>query len=254
VAFARTLPKGQGPPAAKPKALFEDELRKPVRRAVASIEGNKEVIKEARAEQQQEKRDRREARERALAAKIEALPDKRYGVILADPPWKWQAYSTETGMDRAAENHYPTMDLDAIKALAVPSIAADDCVLWLWATNPMLPQALEVMAAWGFRYVSNYCWGKDKAGTGYWAREKHELLLIGTKGSVPAPAHGDQWESLQIHPREKHSAKPEFFAQIIHGYFPNLPKIELFCRGQPSEGWDGWGPDVDNPEFATAAE
>ena len=75
-----------------------------------------------------------------------------FGVIYADPPWRFEPYTRDTGMDRAADNHYPTMTLDEIKALDVPSIAAEDCVLFLWATAPMLPQALEVMTAWGFTY------------------------------------------------------------------------------------------------------
>ena len=124
----------------------------------------------------------RDKRERELGAKVAALPQKKYGVIVADPEWRWEPWSSETGMDRAADNHYPTSCLEVIKARDVPSIAASDCVLWLWATIPMLPHALDVMSAWGFDYVSHYVWGKDKIGMGYWARERHELLLIGTRG------------------------------------------------------------------------
>jgi N6-adenosine-specific RNA methylase IME4 len=87
-------------------------------------------------------------------------------------------------MDRAADNHYPTSPLEEIKALSVLSLAAPDCVLFLWATVPMLPQALEVMTAWGFTYKSNFAWAKNRMGTGYWNRNKHELLLIGTCGSI----------------------------------------------------------------------
>ena len=79
------------------------------------------------------KAEHRAAREAELAAKQAALPDKRYGVIVADPEWRWEPYSRETGMDRAADNHYPTSATDIIAARDVPSIAADDCVLFLWA-------------------------------------------------------------------------------------------------------------------------
>ena len=113
-----------------------------------------------------------------------------FGVIYADPPWRFEPYSRETGIDRAADNHYPTMTLDEIKALDVPSIAANDCVLFLWATAPMLTQALEVMAAWGFTYVSQVIWDKDADGHGYWFINRHEILLVGTKGKIPAPAPG----------------------------------------------------------------
>ena len=88
-------------------------------------------------------------------------------------------------MDRGGRNHYPTMSLEEIKALDVAAIAADDCVLFLWATAPMLPQALEVMAAWGFAYETQFVWVKDRVGTGYWFRNRHELLLVGVKGENP---------------------------------------------------------------------
>jgi N6-adenosine-specific RNA methylase IME4 len=188
------------------------------------------------------KQERRAARERDLADKIRALPDKRYGVILADPPWRFEPYSRVTGMDRAAENHYPTSPLAEIKALDVESIAAADCVLFLWATAPMLPQAIEVMEAWGFAYKTCAVWSKDRIGTGYWFRNKHEILLVGTRGHVPAPAMGTQWPSLILAPVGRHSEKPEAFSEMIESYFPTLPKIELHARGVVSRpGWDVWG-------------
>lgn len=99
-----------------------------------------------------EKKERRAKREAELGELQRALPTKRYGVILADPPWRFEPYSRATGMDCAANSHYPTSGLEEIKALDVASIAAPDCVLFLWATVPMLPQAHEAMAAWGFKY------------------------------------------------------------------------------------------------------
>lgn len=186
------------------------------------------------------KKEKRVEKEFALGQKqAAALPvDKRYGVILADPPWAFEPYSRETGMDRAADNHYPTMRLEDIKALKVP--AADDCVLFLWATAPMLPEALEVMAAWGFTYKSNCVWVKDKAGTGYWFRSQHELLLVGTRGNIPAPAPGTQYSSVIEAKVGAHSEKPDVFAEMIARMFPTLPAIELFAR-QRRLGWRAWG-------------
>ena len=117
---------------------------------------------------------------------------------------------------------------------------ADDAVLWLWATAPMLPQALTVMPAWGFTYRSHLVWAKDRAGTGYWARSQHELLLIGTRGSVPAPSPGSQPASVITAPVGRHSEKPPVFAEIIETLFPTLPKVELFAR-KVRPGWEGWG-------------
>ena len=142
------------------------------------------------------------------------------------------------------------MALDAIKALDIASIAADDCVLFLWATMPLLPEALGVMAAWSFAYKTGFVWTKDRVGMGYWVRSQHELLLIGTHGAPPAPAMGTQAMSLIEAPVREHSRKPDQAYEIIESYFPTLPKIELFARGA-RPGWDRWGAEA--PE-AKAAE
>jgi N6-adenosine-specific RNA methylase IME4 len=228
-------------------ALPEAEKERRIARGRAAIEAGRSIADAII--QQDDKKNRRDERERELADKIGALPDKRYGVIVADPEWQWEPWSRETGMDRAAANHYPTSVLPVITARNVPSISSPDCVLFLWATIPMLPHALVVMGAWGFDYASNYCWGKDHFGTGFWSREKHELLLIGKRGKVPCPAPGTQWDSFILAPRGKHSEKPECFLEMIEAYYPNIPKIELNRRGPARPGWDAWG-----NEAAEAAE
>ena len=197
------------------------------------------VIKEQRAKNTADKKAKREQREKELGAKQIALPNKKYGVIYADPEWKFETYS-EDGLGRAADNHYPTSSLDIIKDRKIADIAANDCVLFLWATVPMLAQALEVMKTWGFEYKSQFIWVKDRIGTGYWSRNKHEILLIGTKGSVPAPAMGFQENSVIEAKVRKHSQKPEVFYRLIESYFPNLPKIELNARSA-RDGWEAWG-------------
>jgi N6-adenosine-specific RNA methylase IME4 len=191
------------------------------------------------------KANRRAQRERELASVQAALPEKRYGVIVADPEWRFEPYSRETGMDRAADNHYPTSSTEIIAARDVPSIAADDCALFLWATVPMLFQAGDVMKAWGFEYRSHAIWDKVHIGTGYWFRNRHEILLLGTKGDIPAPAMGEQFASVLTIARKEHSAKPDQFLELIEQYFPNVPKIELNRRGPPRPGWDAWGIEVE---------
>ena len=117
-------------------------------------------------------------------------------------------------------------------------------MLFLCATVPMLLQALEVMASWGFKYVSHFIWLKDKIGTGYWNRNIHELLLVGVKGDIPCAAPGTQWDSVLQAPtsfaQRAHSEKPAIFYELIEAYFPTLPKIELNAR-QRRAGWDAWG-------------
>jgi N6-adenosine-specific RNA methylase IME4 len=196
------------------------------------------------------KTERRQSRERILGVVQLSLPDKKYGVIVADPEWRFEPWSRESGMDRAADNHYPTSCTEVIAARDVPSIAADDCVLFLWATAPMLPQALLVMEAWGFNYRSGYVWAKDKIGTGYWGRNQHEHLLIGVKGKIPAPAMGTQYPTIIKGFTSRHSAKPECVLDMIEQYFPTLPKIELNRRGPARKNWDSWGNESEQSELS----
>jgi N6-adenosine-specific RNA methylase IME4/ParB-like chromosome segregation protein Spo0J len=171
---------------------------------------------------------------------------KLYGVIYADPPWKYETFS-ENGMDRSADNHYPTMSMFDMLSLDVP--AADDCVMFMWATVPMLPEALDLLDSWGFEYKSHIAWIKDRQGTGYWTRNKHELLLIGTKGRVPAPAMGTQPPSVIELPITKHSEKPAFFADMIASLYPTTPKLEMFAR-MGRVGWDVIGNEAPDGEEA----
>jgi N6-adenosine-specific RNA methylase IME4 len=186
-----------------------------------------------------EKQERRIQREAETATKIKALPTEKFGVIYADPEWRFEPWSRSTGMDRAPENHYATSSVEEIAARPVGSIAADDCVLFLWSTVPMLPAGLYVMERWGFTYQTNLVWCKEKIGTGYWFRNRHELLLVGTKGSPVAPAMGTQWDSVaRPCDPEHHSQKPTLFRKIIESYYPTTPKIELNAADE--EEWPGW--------------
>jgi N6-adenosine-specific RNA methylase IME4 len=204
------------------------------------------LIKEIRAEKVAAKKAQRVGLEIKLGIAQRGLPKKKYGVILADPEWHFQIKS-DAGMLCHPSNHYPTSDIEVIKARDVASISADDCVLFLWATVPMMPQALEVMQAWDFKYVSGCVWVKNRDGTGYWFRNRHELLLVGRKGNITAPAAGTQWSSVIEAPVGRHAAKPEQVLEMIEAYYPTLPKIELNRRGPARAGWDAWGNEVVPP-------
>lgn len=220
--------------ARMPEEKFQQHLAMAQRRAARAGHTTTEQKQQRRAE-------RVIQLAKATKASSEQLGKKLYSVIYADPPWRFEPYSRETGMDRAADNHYPTMPVAEIMALKVP--AADDAVLFLWATVPMLPEALNVMGAWGFTYKSHFVWMKNQAGTGYWNRNKHELLLVGTKGDIPAPAPGEQYESVITAMLDEHSTKPAAFAEIIEDTFPYLTRLEMFAR-EPRLGWDTWGNEV----------
>lgn len=221
----------------------------------------RQAFKDLRAEQQAEKKQRRAEREAELAPRILAgeadlkaliASGQRFGVILADPEWKFDVWSEATGMDRSPDNHYPTSSLDVIASRPVGEIAAENCLLLLWATAPMLPEALEVMAGWGFTYKTNASGHKDRIITGYWLRSRHEHLLIGVRGNVPCPAMGDQWESVFEFPVTEHSAKPDFAHRFADRFFPNWPKIELNAR-TAYPGWFAWGAEAPGGDGEGAA-
>lgn len=200
------------------------------------------------------KQIQRAEREQDLGARQAALPDKKFGVIVADPEWNDETWSEAGKNSRHPSNHYPTSDESVIASRPVKDIAAPDCVLWLWTTNQHLRIALGVMEAWSFEFKSLYIWDKIITGTGRWNRSRNEVLLIGTKGNPPCPAPGLQWDSIITEKREgAHSTKPEAAMRMIESYYPTLSKIELNCRGAPRPGWIGWGleaPPVDPPAAA----
>jgi N6-adenosine-specific RNA methylase IME4/ParB-like chromosome segregation protein Spo0J len=166
------------------------------------------------------------------------LPEGPYGLILADPPWSFG--SPDSGF--APEQHYPTMATAEIKSMTVP--AAEDCVLFLWAVNCLLLDALEVVRAWGFEYRNNLVWIKNGIGPGVWLRQRHELLLIATKGKVSPPDPQERVDSVIEAARTRHSEKPGHAYERIEAMYPQLSKLELFARNS-RPGWTGWGNQAD---------
>jgi N6-adenosine-specific RNA methylase IME4 len=203
--------------------------------------GEREILRKA-AEIRVRKAELRHAQRTAKLVAISRgdspLPqDRRYPVILADPPWQ---YRDSTDPTRKIANHYPTMALDEICALPVSELATDDAVLFLWVPSPKLAEAMQVIAAWGFEYQTSVVWVKDKIGMGHYVRSQHELLLIASRGNMPHPLPKDRLPSVVNAPRREHSRKPDEAYELIERMYPSLPKIELFAR-QQREGWDAWG-------------
>jgi len=188
------------------------------------------AINEARREIQQEK-------QAAISQSNSQLPTKRYSVIYADPPWRYEHSAT---MNRDIENHYPTMELQDICNMPVQDISADDCVLFIWATSPKLAEAMQVISAWGFTYKTCAVWDKQHIGMGYYFRQQHELLLVATKGKPGTPETSARKPSVYSEKRVEHSAKPHYFRDLIVEMYPKHSRIELFCR-DPASGWAVWG-------------
>ena len=159
-------------------------------------------------------------------------------VLYADPPWRYEASPTAS---RAIENHYDTMTLADICALPVSAAATDDAVLFLWAPSPKLAEAQQVITAWGFTHRTSAVWVKDKIGMGFFYRQRHEFLLVATRGTLPAPEPATRPDSVLTAPRLRHSQKPTAVYEHIEAMYPEYAKRELFARGAPRAGWFGWG-------------
>jgi N6-adenosine-specific RNA methylase IME4 len=174
--------------------------------------------------------------------------EKKYGIVYADPPWQYKVYS-DKGKGRSAENHYPTMTIEDISALPISEIVADDAVLFLWITFPMLLEGFRVIEAWGFRYKTvAFVWIKLNRkkpslfwGLGFWTRANAEICLLATKGKpkrISAKVH-----QVIMSPVEEHSKKPDESRKRIEALLGDISRIELFARGK-TDGWDVWGNEV----------
>jgi N6-adenosine-specific RNA methylase IME4 len=216
----------------------------PVEQTGIVARGEREILEAAkriRGARAEVRRAERVARILTISGGNSPLPqDQKYPVILADPPWHFEVYNEDSGIERAAANHYPTMSLAEICELSIADLATPDAVVFLWTTAPHLHEAFEVLAAWGFQYVSNFVWVKDKFGLGYWVRNQHELVLIARRGDMPTPAPACRPPSVIQAPTREHSRKPDEVYALIERMYPELPKIELFSRS-PREGWAAWG-------------
>jgi N6-adenosine-specific RNA methylase IME4 len=186
-------------------------------------------------------------RSRVRVNGIGVLPPGKFAILLADPPWQYQFNPTDAA--RAIENHYPTLTADEIACFEdadkrpVADLAADDAVLFLWATNPKVAEALTVIEGWGFTYTTNLVWVKDRIGMGYWARQRHELLLVATRGEMSPPPESLRPDSVIEAPRTKHSEKPPAVHEFIDAIWPDAPKVEVFGRSA-RDGWSVFGNQV----------
>lgn len=182
------------------------------------------------------------------------FPSGQYGVVYCDPPWLFENFS-EKGEGKNPSAHYPCMSMAELKAMRdqVLFASAPNCVCFMWATFPMLPEALQLMECWGFKYKSGAAWhkktkhGKTAFGTGYIFRSAAELLLVGTNGEPRA--RNKSTRNIIESPVREHSRKPDETVTMIEKLFHG-PYLELFARTQ-REGWTTWGNQTD--KFAGAA-
>lgn len=183
--------------------------------------------------------------------KFPPLPQKRYCVIYADPPWNYKQGGTSASSHGIAKQHYATMPVDDICAIPVRSICAEDgAACFLWATFPNITEAVQVMEAWGFQYkTAAFVWvkknrkdGGNYMGLGAYTRANAEVCLLGV---TPGFKAGERVRCHHVRqvieaPRSEHSEKPDEARRRIVELLGDVPRIELFARRR-ADGWDAWG-------------
>lgn len=177
-----------------------------------------------------------------------------FSVFYADPPWKY----ADRGCQGTMANHYEGMDTEDLKALDVRSVAAENSVLFMWATYPFLKEALELIEAWGFTYKTiAFVWIKqNRKGNGYffglgrWTRGNAEPCLLATRGKPKRVSN--EVSQLIFSPLTRHSEKPHEVRDKIVELMGDVPRIELFARHRAA-GWACWGNEVESDIHLTAA-
>lgn len=180
---------------------------------------------------------------------------KKYRTIYADPPWRFKNFSVK-GEGRNAVSHYDCLTIPELKKLNIPKYADTDCALFMWVTDPLLDQAMELINAWGFKYKTvAFYWVKTNknvdlkklssekdffTGLGYWTRANPEMCLLATKGNPKRISKNVK--RLLITKRREHSRKPDEVYDCIERLVKG-PYLELFAR-KTKTNWDSWGNEV----------
>ena len=172
------------------------------------------------------------------------LPEGKYNVIYADPPWTYNDTCEDGAIQsKGAGKHYPTMTIKQLCNLDIQSLCVDDAILFLWVTSPLLEECFEVINSWGFKYKASFIWDKIKHNMGHYNSVRHEFLLLCVKGSFQ-PENLKLFDSVvSVEKTNKHSQKPEIFYEMIETLYPSAKKIELFAR-DTRKGWDSWGNEI----------
>lgn len=186
------------------------------------------------------------------------LPEEKYDIIYADPPWdyggKMQFDKSSKGIEKinidknifisSANFKYPTVKTKELMKIPIYKIAAKDCLLFMWVTNPHLAQGIDLGESWGFDYKTvAFVWDKMNHNPGQYTLSYCELCLVFKRGKIPTPRGARNVKQLVRVPRGEHSEKPIEVLKGIEEMFPTQKKIELFARNKP-KGWDVWGLDV----------
>lgn len=182
------------------------------------------------------------------------LNGRKFGTILADPPWRFANRTGKVAPEHRRLGRYHTLSFDEIAALPVAEFSDEPAHCYLWVPNALLPLGLSVLDSWGFEYKTNLIWhkvrkdgGSDGRGVGFYFRNVTEVILFGVRGKCARTLNpGRSQVNLIASRKREHSRKPDEQYEIIEAcsWGPNL---ELFGRGM-RENWTVWG-DQAEPEY-----
>jgi N6-adenosine-specific RNA methylase IME4 len=201
-----------------------------------------------------------EIRRGAGEAFLDFVGEEKFSTVLADPPWQFTNRTGKMAPEHKRLSRYSTLTFQEIREIPVSLAVAESCHLYLWVPNALLPEGLEVMEEWGFKYKTNIIWhkvrkdgGPDGRGVGFYFRNTTEMLLFGIRGHMRTLAPGRRQVNVIRTMKREHSRKPDEAYDVIEACSPG-PYLELFARGTRS-GWSQWGNEVEDysPSWSTYA-
>lgn len=165
-------------------------------------------------------------------------PAGTYRCVVIDPPWPVTKIARDCRPNQTKELDYPTMSLEEIEALPVPSVLDPaGCHVYLWVTQKYLPVGLDLFKAWGIKYQCCLTWVKPVGFTPFSWMYNTEHVLFGRVGSLDLQRMGRKL-SFDA-PVTEHSAKPNVFYDLVTECSPG-PRLEMFSRKE-RDGFTGWG-------------
>ena len=188
---------------------------------------------------------KKQQRAKELKDVIIEKTDKKYRIVYADPPWKYNEVNHQTQgnfQSKTLGDHYPSLSISELCELPIKDLTEKNAVMFFWVTSPLLEECFPVIKAWGFKYKTSMVWDKVKHNVGNYVSVRHELLLICTKGSC-TPDVKKLDDSVYSEERTEHSKKPKYFRDLIDKIYTEGNRIELFARDE-NPGWDKWGNEV----------
>jgi N6-adenosine-specific RNA methylase IME4 len=207
---------------------------------VASLPSEKqtEFLNKAVEEKLSVRELREEIRKDGIEFNLDSkLPEGKFQVVYADPPWKYGNSMPEYFKEQA--NHYPLMNVSDVADMPIRGIVDKNAVLFLWVTSPILEESFRVIESWGFEYKTSFIWDKIKHNMGHYSSVRHEILLLCIRGSYPIQ-NKKLYDSVLSLERTEHSKKPDYYYEMIEDLYPNSNKIELFARTKRA-GWRVYG-------------